>query len=119
MFDHVLLNVPSRKTSMSFYTPALKVLGVNVLYDKDEYGGYGIDSLRFWIRESDLASVTRKAHLAFAADSRQAVDEFYAAALLAGGRSNGAPGLRDHGPRYYAAYVLDLEENNIEAVFNT
>jgi predicted lactoylglutathione lyase len=63
-------------------------------------------------------TISRKAHLAFSAGSRKQVDEFYQMALAAGGQSNGAPGLREHGPKYYAAYVLDLEGNNIEAVCN-
>jgi predicted lactoylglutathione lyase len=63
--------------------------------------------------------VTRKAHLAFSAGSRKQVDEFYQTALAVGGQSNGAPGLREHGPKYYAAYALDLEGNNIEVVCNT
>jgi hypothetical protein len=118
MFDHVLLNVSSRHESMKLYTPALQVLGIKVLYDQGKYTGYGADSLQFWLHESGNKDVTRQAHLAFHADSRKQVDEFYQAALAAGGQSNGAPGLREHGPKYYAAYVLDLEGNNIEAVCN-
>jgi catechol 2,3-dioxygenase-like lactoylglutathione lyase family enzyme len=118
MFDHILLNVSSREESMKFYTPALQVLGIKALYDQGKYTGYGADSLQFWLHESGNNDVTRKAHLAFQADSRKQVDEFYQVALAAGGQSNGAPGLREHGPKYYAAYVLDLEGNNIEAVCN-
>ena len=118
MFDHVLLNVSNRNESMKFYTPVLQVLGIKALYDQDKYTGYGTDGLHFWLRESEDKDVTRKAHLAFSAGSREQVDEFYQTALAAGGRSNGAPGLREHGPKYYAAYVLDFEGNNIEAVFN-
>ena len=55
-------------------------------------------------------------HLAIAAPSRAAVDAFYAAALAAGGKDNGPPGLRDYGPNYYAAFVLDPDGNNLEAV---
>jgi predicted lactoylglutathione lyase len=56
-------------------------------------------------------------HLAFTARSRKVVNEFYLAALLSGGKSNGEPGIREqHGPNYYAAYVLDLDGNYIEAV---
>jgi predicted lactoylglutathione lyase len=56
-------------------------------------------------------------HLAFTAQSREVVNEFYRAALLSGGESNGEPGIREQlGPNYYAAYVLDLDGNNIEAV---
>ena len=118
MFDHVLLNVPNRKDSMKFYTPVLAVLGIRALYDQDEYTAYGIERFHFWLRECAPADVSRKVHLAFAATSRQAVEDFYQAALAAGARSNGAPGLREHGPSYYAAYVFDFEGNNIEVVCN-
>ena len=118
MFDHVLLNVSNRKESTKFYTPVLQILGIKVLYDQDAYTAYGTDSFHFWLHESDKKDVTRKAHLALSAGSRQQVDEFYQTALAVGGQSNGAPGLREYGPKYYAAYVLDLEGNNIEAVCN-
>ena len=118
MFDHVLLNVSNRIDGMKFYTPVLQILGIKALYDQDVYTAYGTDSFHFWLHESKKEDVTRKAHLAFLADSRKQVDEFYQTALAAGGQSNGAPGLREHGPKYYAAYVLDFEGNNIEVVFN-
>ena len=118
MFDHVLLNVSSRIESMKFYTPVLQILGIKALYDQDEYTAYGTDSFHFWLHESEKEDVTRKMHLAFSADSRKQVEEFYQTALAAGGQSNGAPGLREHGAKYYAAYVLDFEGNNIEVVCN-
>ena len=118
MFDHVLLNVANRIESMKLYTPVLQILGIKALYDQDEYTAYGTDRLHFWLHESAKEHVTRKMHLAFSADSRKQVDEFYQTALAAGGQSNGAPGLREHGPKYYAAYVLDVEGNNIEVVCN-
>jgi catechol-2,3-dioxygenase len=118
MFDHIMLNVANKVESMKFYTPALRVLSIKILYDQNEYTAYGIDTFHFWLRESKREEVTRKMHLAFAAGSRGHVEEFYRAALAAGGQSNGAPGLREHGPQYYAAYVLDLEGNNIEVVCN-
>jgi catechol 2,3-dioxygenase-like lactoylglutathione lyase family enzyme len=116
MFDHVMLNVPNRQASMKFYTPALKALGIAALYDHDEYTAYGVDRPQFWLREAPAKDLTHKAHVALSAASRQQVDDFYQAALAAGGVSNGAPGLREHGPSYYAAYVFDVDGNNIEAV---
>jgi predicted lactoylglutathione lyase len=104
--------------SMKFYTPVLEILGIKALYDRDGYTAYGADTFHFWLHESENEDVTRKAHLALSAGSRKQVDEFYQTALAAGGRSNGAPGLREHGPKYYAAYVLDFEGNNIEVVCN-
>ena len=115
MFDHAMLNVSDRTKAMKFYTPVFQVLGIEVLYDQGAYTAYGTDRMHFWLRESAENDVTRKAHLAFSASTRTQVDEFYKA-LSAGGKSNGAPGLREHGPKYYAAYVFDLEGNNIEAV---
>jgi catechol-2,3-dioxygenase len=118
MFDHVMLNVANKLASMKFYTPVLQVLSIKILYDKNEYTAYGIDSFHFWLRESKKEDVTRKMHLAFSAGSREKIDDFYQAALAAGGESNGVPGLSEHGPKYYAAYVFDFEGNNIEAVCN-
>jgi hypothetical protein len=118
MFDHVMLNVANKLESMKFYTPVLQVLSIKFLYDKNEYSAYGVDSFHFWLRESNEQDLTRKMHLAFSAASRETVDQFYQAALAAGGKSNGAPGIREHGPKYYAAYVFDFEGNNIEAVCN-
>jgi catechol-2,3-dioxygenase len=118
MFDHVMLNVANKIEGMKFYTPVLQVLGIKVLYEQNEYAAYGIDSFHFWLRQSKKEDVTRKMHLAFSAGSRGQVEEFYQAALAAGGESNGAPGLREHGPQYYAAYVFDFEGNNIEVVCN-
>jgi uncharacterized glyoxalase superfamily protein PhnB len=118
MFDHVMLNVANKIEAMTFYTPVLQVLSIKVLYDQNEYAAYGIDNLHFWLRESKSEEVTRKMHLAFSARCREQIEKFYQAALAAGGTSNGAPGLREHGPKYYAAYVLDLASNNIEVVCN-
>jgi catechol-2,3-dioxygenase len=105
MFDHVMLNVSSRTNAMKFYTPVLQVLRIKVLYDQGVYTAYGTDRMHFWLREAEERDVTRKAHLAFSASSREQVDQFHK-----------TPGLREHGPKYYAAYVFDLEGNNIEAV---
>jgi catechol 2,3-dioxygenase-like lactoylglutathione lyase family enzyme len=116
MFDHVMLNVSDKPKAIQFYTPVLQTLGIKALYDQGVYSAYGTDSMHFWLRASPDNEVTRKAHLAFSASTRTQVDDFYQTALAAGGKSNGAPGLREHGPKYYAAYVLDLEGNNIEAV---
>lgn len=81
--------------------------------------GYGVDCPIFWIDRFHLHST--KQHTAFAARDRAAVDAFHAAALKAGGIDNGSPGLRDtakgYPPGYYAAFVLDPDGNNIEAVF--
>ena len=79
--------------------------------------GYGVDYPIFWIDRFHPHSVSQ--HVAFAAESRAEVESFHAAALRAGGTDNGAPGLREgaYPPGYYAAFVLDPDGNNIEAVF--
>ena len=79
--------------------------------------GYGVDYPIFWIDRFHPHSVRQ--HVAFAAKSRAEVESFHAAASRAGGTDNGAPGLREGGypPGYYAAFVLDPDGNNIEAIF--
>jgi len=103
--------------SRAFYDAALAPLGVQRLYaDGDLAAGYGLDGKAFfWIAQHDgLATQT---HVAFAASSRKAIVAFHEAALTSGGRDYGAPGPR---PRYhdgyFAAFVLDPDGNNIEAV---
>ncbi len=124
MIDHVGFSVSDIKRSRVFYDAALKPLGLSVLMeatpDQTESGGtaigYGTDGAAFfWI--ADKERVGEGTHLAFSADRRADVDAFHAAALAAGGKDNGAPGLRpDYGPDYYAAFVHDPDGANIEAV---
>ena len=118
MIDHTGIGVADLGRSAAFYDAALGVLGLRrVMQLPDGVGtdgiGYGVDYPVFWIDRYHPHSVRQ--HTAFAAGSRVAVDAFYDAALKAGGKDNGAPGLRqDH---YYAAFVLDPDGNNMEAVF--
>jgi catechol 2,3-dioxygenase-like lactoylglutathione lyase family enzyme len=118
MIDHTGIGVADVGRSAAFYDAALSVLGLRrVMQIPDGVGtngiGYGVDYPVFWIDCYHPHSVRQ--HTAFAAKTRAEVDAFYAAALKAGGTANGAPGLRrDH---YYAAFVLDPDGNNIEAVF--
>ncbi len=78
-------------------------------------GGYGYDRQQFWLNEASESGPGR--HYAFMADTRAEVDAFYAAAMAAGGKDNGGPGLRPHyHPNYYAAFVFDPDGNNVEAV---
>ena len=107
--------------SANFYDAALGALGMRrVAQMPENLGtdgiGYGLDHPVFWIDRFHPHSV--KQHTAFAAKSRTEVDAFYAAALKAGGIDNGGPGLRkQYEPGYYAAFVLDPDGNNIEAVY--
>ncbi|NGY04200.1 VOC family protein [Solimonas terrae] len=114
MYDHVGLRIGNLAASGRFYRAVLAPLG----YVADASGGgFGPDGRpMLWLHEHADAGV-RGVHLAFAAASRAAVDAFHHAGVAAGGRDNGAPGLRsDYGPNYYAAFLLDPDGNNVEAV---
>lgn len=121
MFDHIGIVVSDLATSQAFYAQALAPLGhsrvVEVLLDGGRESSAGFchdDGSDLWIRQGEP---TRPLHIAFRAASRAAVDAFHAAALAAGGRDHGKPGLRPHyHPHYYGAYVLDPDGHNIEAV---
>ena len=120
VIDHLGVGVRDFDESIEFYSRALGPLGMEqVAYiDADNRAaGFGADGRDdFWIHEGRPAG---RAHIAFESDSREAVDAFHAAALDAGGRDNGAPGPRpQYSDTYYAAYVLDPNGNNIEAVFH-
>jgi catechol 2,3-dioxygenase-like lactoylglutathione lyase family enzyme len=117
MLDHVTLGVTDLDRACAFYDRALAPLGIERLYaDGENYSGYGIrPKAFFWIGRG--AEVFTGTHVAFAAPDRAAVDAFYEAAIAAGGRDNGAPGLRpQYAPTYYGAFVLDPDGHNIEAV---
>jgi catechol 2,3-dioxygenase-like lactoylglutathione lyase family enzyme len=117
MLDHVTLKVSDFKTSNSFYTGAFKPLGITGLYgDGEQFAGFGLaPKAFFWIGESD--EPITGAHVAFTAPNRAAVDAFYNAAIAAGAKDNGKPGLRAHyHTHYYGAFVLDPDGHNIEAV---
>lgn len=117
MLDHVTIGVGDLERSIAFYDGALRPLGITRLYAEGAtFAGYGADRKAFfWTGRRDR--VTTGVHVAFAAADRAAVDMFYQAALAAGGRDNGAPGLRpQYHPDYYGAFVLDFDGHNIEAV---
>jgi catechol 2,3-dioxygenase-like lactoylglutathione lyase family enzyme len=117
MFDHISLKVSRFAPSLAFYRAALTPLGLHAQY-VDEAGksvGFGPEgSVGLWLAEGERAGVV---HLAFKSPTRALVTRFYEAALAAGGKDNGKPGLRkDYGENYYAAFVIDPDGNNIEAV---
>jgi catechol 2,3-dioxygenase-like lactoylglutathione lyase family enzyme len=122
MLDHIGFGVSDYARAKSFYERALAPLGIGIVMEvtPEQTGdhsavGFGSDNKPyFWIAPADVAA---RLHVAFAANSRAEVDAFYQAALAAGGRDNGAPGLRPHyHPNYYGAFVLDPDGHNIEAV---
>ncbi|MES2035980.1 MAG: VOC family protein [Pseudomonadota bacterium] len=122
MIDHTGIGVANVARSAAFYDPVLAALGMKRTAQLPpdtgaDAVGYGVDYPVFWI-DRFHPSGTRN-HTAFAADSRAEVDAFHAAAIASGGADNGAPGLREGGypPGYYAAFVIDPDGNNIEAVF--
>jgi catechol 2,3-dioxygenase-like lactoylglutathione lyase family enzyme len=117
MFDHLGLRTARLDASIRFYETALAPLGYRLGSRDEQSAGLGPpDAPALWIYEATGQSGS-SVHLAFTAPDRQAVDRFHAAGLGAGGRDNGRPGPRaDYGPRYYAAFLLDPDGNNIEAV---
>ena len=115
MIDHVNIPVRDLARARVIYGRALAPLGLHVLAEDGPVVGFGRDSWDFGIAETGDAFVPL--HLAFAARSRTEVEGFHTAALAAGGRCNGAPGLRDaYGPGYFAGYVIDPEGHRLEAV---
>lgn len=104
--------------SKKFYAAALEALGIPPGMSTDEFFVY--DELFISTASSKAAQgqLTGRVHLAFQAADRAAVEKFHAAAIAAGGRDNGKPGERPYHPGYYAAFVLDPDGNNIEAVFH-
>jgi len=125
MIDHVSVEVADIARARAFYDAALAPLGYARCFDLDnDASGYGLtlrtplkeQALPFWIGRTERA-VAANGHVCFAAPSRAAVDAFYGAALAAGGRDNGKPGLRPHyHAHYYAAFIVDPDGNRIEAV---
>jgi len=117
MYDHIGLKVKDLDASVRFYTAALQPLGF-VLASRDASGaGFGpADSPALWLYAGNGARGPG-AHIAFRANSHGAIKQFHAAGLKAGGRDNGGAGPRaDYGPSYYAAFLIDPDGNNVEAV---
>jgi catechol 2,3-dioxygenase-like lactoylglutathione lyase family enzyme len=123
MLDHVGFAVSDLERARKFYQQTLSPLGIMLLYDitaeqtdGETYLGFGEDQRPyFWVGTGRRFG--GNIHVAFLAETRELVDKFHAAGLKAGGKDNGAPGLRPHYHKnYYGAFVLDPDGNNIEAV---
>jgi catechol 2,3-dioxygenase-like lactoylglutathione lyase family enzyme len=123
MIDHVGFPVSDFARAKAFYTNALLPLDYRLVMevtqeqnDGDPSAGFGADGKPdFWI--GGEGGLNKPLHVAILAKDRAAVDAFYKAAIAAGGRDNGAPGIRPHyHPNYYAAFVFDPDGHNVEAV---
>jgi catechol 2,3-dioxygenase-like lactoylglutathione lyase family enzyme len=116
MIDHVTANVGDVERAKQFYSKALEPLGYSLKMEFPGAAGFGSGEgiPDFWIGSHEERGAS---HFAFSAPDRAAVEAFYEAAMAAGGKDNGAPGLRPHyHETYYAAYIHDADGNNIEAV---
>jgi catechol 2,3-dioxygenase-like lactoylglutathione lyase family enzyme len=114
MIDHLTVRVRDVKKSRDFFVKALAPLGYEVVMEFGEGCGLGVKGKPdFWIAPGKQEPL----HIAFRARTRQAVDAFHAAALQAGGKDHGKPGMRtEYHPDYYGAFVIDPDGHNVEAV---
>jgi catechol 2,3-dioxygenase-like lactoylglutathione lyase family enzyme len=111
VFDHIDLNARDYAESVRFYETVLAPLGIPKLVEHAE--GTCFTNLNV----VDRRPPTQNLHLCFFAREKEQVDAFHSAGIAAGFRSNGAPGYRDYGPGYYAAYLLDPDGNNVEVLY--
>lgn len=126
LVDHFSIAVKDLQRSARFYDAAMEALGAQKIYQRKDAVGYGERNRAnddghsyFSLYQSDTASVDRRRHWCFRAQSAAQVRAFHAAGLAAGGRDAGAPGLRpDYHPAYYAAFLEDPEGNRVEAVWH-
>ncbi len=118
LIDHIQLVVRDISAARRFYTAVFESLNIPIGGVADDY--FWADELFISTPGSQAAqgALTGRHHLAFQAQSRGMVDSFYKAALASGGKDNGSPGERAYHPGYYAAFVLDPDGNNIEAVYH-
>ena len=125
MLDHIEINVTDFARSKAFYRTALAPLGYDIRKELSKAAGFGVSEghgksmdprrTEFWIAQGKPQEP--RVHVAFSASSRSVVDAFFQAALAAGGRDNGKPGLRpQYHADYYGAFILDPDGYNIEAV---
>lgn len=120
MIVHIGIEVSDYKKSVDFYKKALAPLNYRLIMEVAGFAGFGPINdggpiANFWLHEGELTS--KKAHIAFRAINRKMVNAFYEAAIQAGGLDHGKPGIRAlYHPNYYAAFVLDPDGHNIEAV---
>jgi len=116
IIDHISISVGNYNESKNFYQKALEPLGYNLIMEIMGWAGFGFNKKgEFWMTEGDKA--VNPMHIAFLAETRQQVYDFYKAAIEAGGKDNGPPGIRTiYHPNYYGAFVIGPDGHNIEAV---
>lgn len=119
--DHIGFVVSDHEKSKEFYLKSLAPLDIEPIAEDQGWSGFGKQGelkAEFWFGE-DEASQCSPMHIAFLAESRDKVDQFYESAIAAGGKDNGRPGVRVHyHANYYGAFVIDPDGNNIEAVYH-
>ena len=125
LLDHVSITVRDIERAKRFYRAVMAVLGATVAYERDDAIGFGERNrpqsdghTYISVYQSKAAARDERRHYCFRADSAAQVRAFHAAGLAAGGRDEGAPGLRSYHPGYFAAFLSDPEGNRIEAVFH-
>lgn len=116
IIDHIGMTVSDYERSKAFYTRVLAPLGIELITEVQGWAGFCRQGKpEFWFGVHEAAQ--NPMHIAFSADSREAVNQFYDAAIQAGAKDNGKPGLREiYHPNYYGAFVIDPDGHNIEAV---
>ncbi|KAI0790060.1 lactoylglutathione lyase-like protein [Abortiporus biennis] len=117
--NHILYTVKNVAATKKFFLQALAPLGYTEYYNVEGVitglkDSKGLADLWFQAAKKPEDKLTTGLHYCFSAESREVVDKFYEAALAAGATDNGAPGIRSYGPTYYAAFVIDLDGNNVE-----
>ncbi len=126
ILDHIGLNVTSYEKSKAFYAKALEPLGITLMMEFGKAAGFGRGKAELWIGEGttsfqkdDQLKPITPIHVCLKAKNREQVDAFHRAAVAAGGKDFGGPGLRPHyHANYYGAFVLDPDGHNVEAVFH-
>lgn len=122
MLDHITFQVSNLEKSREFYEKTLAKLGMSIVLtnDRETFYGFGVGSDPYFeiVQSTKSRPAHKKIHVAFRANDKKMVRDWYKAALQAGAKDNGKPGPRkDYSPTYYAAFVIDRDGNNIEVCF--
>lgn len=116
IIDHIGFTISNHENSKLFYSKALAPLGIELVTEIQGWAGYGKNGKpEFWFGVN--SKIQHPMHIAFLAETREQVNKFYEAAIAAGAKDNGKPGIREiYHPNYYGAFVIDPDGHNIEAV---